>query len=274
MIETNVNSISPIIISIPHSGRIYNKNFLKNILLSKKELQYSEDNYVDKILNKVLNNNVSYVKANFPRSYIDVNRSPLEVDPLMISSDIPMFEEKHYSKVKNGIGLIHRISYYGNNIYGNLLSRKEVINRIIQNYFPYHNALKLIIKYTKQKHKNILILDFHSMPSKSLDNNVDIVIGNNFNLSSDKVLSSKIVNYFNNYNYSLNINNPFSGGFITQFYGKPMHGVHVMQIEVNRALYMDEDTLEIKKNKLYALSKNLNSIYKNLLGDINSYNNY
>ncbi|MGY8976300.1 MAG: N-formylglutamate amidohydrolase, partial [Alphaproteobacteria bacterium] len=88
MIDLNVNELLPIIISIPHSGSVYSENFLKNILLKKKELQYSEDNYVDKILGKTINN-ISYVKANFPRSFIDVNRSPLELDPLMISSDIP-----------------------------------------------------------------------------------------------------------------------------------------------------------------------------------------
>ena len=154
MIEVYLNNSLPIIISMPHSGRIYSKNFLKNILLNKKELQYSEDNYVDKVLSKSLSNNISYVKANFPRSFIDVNRSPLEIDPLMLSSDIPVFDAFNSSKVKNGIGVIHRVSYFGNEIYGSLLTRKEVINRLLSNYFPYHNALKSIIKKVK---KNMIL---------------------------------------------------------------------------------------------------------------------
>ena len=272
MIETNINILSPIIISIPHSGTIYNKNFLKNILLSKKELQYSEDNYVDKVLNLALSNNISYVKANFPRSFIDVNRSPLEIDPIMIASNIPVFKESSYSKVKSGIGLIHRVSYYGNEIYGHLLSRREVVSRLLNNYFPYHNALKSIIKKIKKYHKTVLILDFHSMPSILIDNNVDIVLGNNFNLSSDVILASKVISYFNNYNYSSCINHPFSGGFITQFYGKPMEGINVLQIEINRALYMNEDTLEIKHNKLNSLSNDLNFIIKKLSCEMYGYN--
>ena len=270
MIDINVNKLIPIIISIPHSGTTYSQNFLKNTLLNKKELQYSEDNYVDKVLRKTLNENISYVKANFPRSFIDVNRNPLAIDPLMISSDIPVFDESNSSIVKSGIGTIHKVSYYGNEIYDHLLTRKEVINRLLSNYFPYHKALKSMIKDIKKKHNTILVLDFHSMPSKFLNNNVDIVIGNNFNLSSNKSLCSKLINHLDYFNYSFCINNPYSGGYITKFYGKPLEGINVLQIEINRSLYMNEETLELKLNKFNDLSNNLNSIIKSLIHEVNN----
>jgi len=268
MIEVYSNNSVPIIISIPHSGTLYSNIFLKNILLSKKELQFSEDNYVDKVLEKVLSQDVSYVKANFPRSFIDVNRSPLELDSLMVSSNIPIIDEFNLTKVKSGIGVIHRVSYYGNEIYDHLLTRREIVKRLLNNYFPYHNALKLLIKNAKKINNRVLVLDFHSMPSRFLDNSVDIVIGNNFNLSCNETISTKIINYFYDYNYSLSINDPYSGGFITKFYGKPMDRINILQIEINRSLYMNEDTLEIKSNKLNVLSKNLNSIIKKLTNDI------
>ncbi|MDB3955278.1 N-formylglutamate amidohydrolase [Alphaproteobacteria bacterium] len=268
MIEVYSNNSIPIIISIPHSGTLYSNIFLKNILLSKKELQFSEDNYVDKVLEKVLSQDVSYVKANFPRSFIDVNRSPLELDSLMVSSNIPIIDEFNLTKVKSGIGVIHRVSYYGNEIYDHLLTRREIVKRLLNNYFPYHNALKLLIKNAKKINNRVLVLDFHSMPSRFLDNSVDIVIGNNFNLSCNETISTKIINYFYDYNYSLSINDPYSGGFITKFYGKPMDRINILQIEINRSLYMNEDTLEIKSNKLNVLSKNLNSIIKKLTNDI------
>jgi len=268
MIEVYSNNSIPIIISIPHSGTLYSNIFLKNILLSKKELQFSEDNYVDKVLEKVLSQDVSYVKANFPRSFIDVNRSPLELDSLMVSSNIPIIDEFNLTKVKSGIGVIHRVSYYGNEIYDHLLTRREIVKRLLNNYFPYHNALKLLIKNAKKINNRVLVLDFHSMPSRFLDNSVDIVIGNNFNLSCNETISNKIINYFYDYNYSLSINDPYSGGFITKFYGKPMDRINILQIEINRSLYMNEDTLEIKSNKLNVLSKNLNSIIKKLTNDI------
>jgi N-formylglutamate amidohydrolase len=272
MIISNINNSLPIIISIPHSGTNYSRDFLKNILLSKKELEYSEDNYVDKILDTTLNNNFSFVKAKFPRSFIDVNRHPLEIDPLMLSSPIPKFSETNSIKLKNGIGLIHRVSYKGNKIYDRLLTRREVIKRLLSHYFPYHKSLNMLIKKTKKNYKDILVLDFHSMPSKSLDNNIDIVLGNNHNLSSNKIFSSKIIKYFNSYEYSLSINNPYSGGYITKYYGNPIDGVNVLQIEINRSLYMNEKTLKILDNKMHLLSNNLYIIIKNLCKEIIKYN--
>ena len=272
MIEVYLNNSLPIIISMPHSGRIYSQNFLKNTLLSKKELQYSEDNYVDKVLSKVLSNNISYVKANFPRSFIDVNRNPLEIDPLMISSEIPKFEASKFSKVESGIGVIHRVSCYGNEIYGRSLSRKEIINRLLSYYFPYHRSIKSIIKKLKQKHDIILLLDFHSMPSKILERNIDIVVGNNFNSSCNKTLSSKAIKYFNYFNYSSSLNDPFAGGYITQYYGKPIEGVNVLQIEINRSLYMNEETLELENAKVNSLSINIDLIIKSLITEINNIN--
>jgi len=272
MIISNINNSLPIIISIPHSGTNYSRDFLKNILLSKKELEYSEDNYVDKILDKTLNNNFSFVKANFPRSFIDVNRNPLEIDPLMLSSPIPKFSEANSIKSRNGIGVIHRVSYNGNEIYDRLLTRREVINRLLSHYFPYHKTLKMLIKKIKRNYKDILVLDFHSMPSKFLDNNIDIVLGNNYNLSSNKLFSSKIIKFFKSNQYSLSINNPYSGGYITKYYGNPIDGVNVLQIEINRSLYMNEKTLKLLDNKMNLLSNNLCIIIKNLCKELIKYN--
>ena len=123
-----------------------------------------------------------------------------------------------------------------------------------------------------KRHNNILVLDFHSMPSKFLNNNVDIIIGNNFDLSSNNIFTSKLINHLDYLNYSSCINDPYSGGYITKNYGKPMEGVNVLQIEINRSLYMNEDTLEIKVNKFNDLSNNINYIIKSLVQEINKYN--
>ncbi|MBT7076590.1 MAG: N-formylglutamate amidohydrolase [Pelagibacterales bacterium] len=272
MIIRNINNSLPIIISIPHSGTNYSRDFLKNILLSKKELEYSEDNYVDKILDKTLNNNFSFIKAKLPRSFIDVNRHPLEIDPLMLSSPIPKFSEVNSKKSRNGIGVIHRVSCNGNEIYDRLLTRREVIKRLLSHYFPYHKSLKMLIKKTKKNYKDILVLDFHSMPSNFLDNNIDIVLGNNYNLSSNKIFSSKIIKYFNINQYSLSINNPYSGGYITKYYGNPIDGVNVLQIEINRSLYMNEKTLNLLDKKMNLSSNNLCIIIKNLCKELIKYN--
>ena len=130
----------------------------------------------------------------------------------------------------------------------------------------------MLIKKAKYNYKNILVLDFHSMPSRSIDNNIDIVLGNNYNLSSNKIFSSKIIEYFNMYQYSLSINNPYSGGYITKNYGNPIDGVNILQIEINRSLYMNEKTLKLLDNKMHLLSNNLYLIIKNLCKDVIKYN--
>jgi len=263
VIQSNLNCSLPIIISIPHSGTNYNKNFLKNILLSKNELQYSEDSYVDELLIIPIKNDISYVKALFPRSYVDVNRHPLELDPLIISTDIPNFTKSRSTKVQNGIGVIHRVSAYGNEIYDNPLIRKDIVNRLLNNYFPYHKTLKNLIKNIKNKYNNILILDFHSMPSKSIiSKDIDIALGNNYNLSSSEYITGKAKEYLKLLNYSIEENHPYSGGYITKNYGKPESGINVLQIEINRSIYMDENTLLRNKNKMKLLSNNLDSLIK------------
>ena len=130
----------------------------------------------------------------------------------------------------------------------------------------------MLIKKAKYNYKNIVVLDFHSMPSKSIDNNIDIVLRNNYNLSSNKIFSSKIIKYFNINQYSLSINNPYSGGYITKYYGNPIDGVNVLQIEINRSLYMNEKTLNILDDKMDLLSNNLCIIIKNLCKELIKYN--
>ena len=275
MIESNLNCSLPIIISIPHSGTNYDKVFLKNILLSKDELQYSEDSYVDELLITPIKNDISYVKALFPRSYVDVNRHPFELDPLIISTDIPNFIKSTSAKVQNGIGVIPRVSVYGNEIYNNLLTRKNIVNRLLNNYFPYHKTLKNIIKNIKNKYTNILILDFHSMPSKSIINkDIDIVLGNNYNSSSSEYITDKVKEYFKLLNYSIEVNYPYSGGYITENYGKPESGINVLQIEINRSIYMDENTLLRNKDKMKLLSNNLDSLVRYLNIQLITNNNF
>ena len=272
MIESSLNNQYPVIISLPHSGTKYSKFFLNSTQLTKNELQLSEDSYVDILLLNFFKKNISFVKTNFPRSYVDVNRHPFEIDPLMISSKIPNFINSKTSKTISGIGVIPRVSIYGNEIYNHLLTRKEIIRRLLQCYFPYHKKLKFLIKSLKKKYTNILVLDFHSMPSSSLVNETDIVIGNNYNLSCMPAITGLIKNYFKSYNYIIAENNPYSGGFITKSLGDPLKGVNVIQIEINRSLYMNEKSLFKYKNNMNILANNINLILTKLTRDISNFN--
>ena len=176
------------------------------------------------------------------------------------------------NKRKSGIGVIPRVSIYGNEIYNQSLTRKEVIRRLLMCYFPYHKKLKFYIKYLKKKYNNILVLDFHSMPSHSTEKKIDIIIGNNNSLSCNYEISALIKSYFKSFNYSVVENNPYSGGYITKSLGRPVNGTNVIQIEINRSLYMNEKLLIKKRNKMNILSNNLDRIIQNLLLDIKNFN--
>ena len=131
---------------MPHSGDNYYSEFIKSSLLDKDDLCRAEDSFVDEIWDFSINEGYCYIKSTIPRIYVDLNRHPLELDPYLCSSDIPKFEQSKSLKVLSGIGVIPKVSNYGNDIYSEPLSRAEIRKRLISYYFPYHRALKYMIK--------------------------------------------------------------------------------------------------------------------------------
>ena len=264
MIESSLKNIKPIIFSLPHSGYGYDKNFLRSTTLEMHELRKSEDIYVDEIYTKSIRLGFSYLKALFPRLYIDVNRHPLELDPSMFSFKI---KNKYMDvlKINSGIGLISKCSVHGNNIYFDLLSKKDLRNRLLKYYFPYHNILKHLIKNLKINYNNILICDCHSMPSSALINkDVDIVLGNNMDNSISKNLFIQIKTIFIKHGFKVEVNKPYSGGFITQYYGNPNNGINVIQIELNKSKYIDEYSLKRNIEKMQKISFKIENIIKEI----------
>jgi len=261
VIENRLLNNKSIIFSIPHSGFNYSSSFLKSSSLDMNELRRSEDIFVDELWMPSINNGYTYIKALFPRIYIDVNRHPLELDSEMFSSIVPQYKFNNKLKVKYGIGLISKLSIYGNQIYRDLLSRKELRHRLLNYYFPYHKIIKNYISNTLINHKNILILDCHSMPSVSLlDNDIDLVLGTNMGKSVSKNLIETVYNVFNNYGFKIQMNKPYSGGFITQYYGKPNSGVNVIQIEINRKKYINEKSLKRNLNSMRSIASRFQKV--------------
>ena len=265
MIESKLQNKNPLIFSFPHSGYVYNKSFLKSTTLDINELRKSEDLYVDEMFLESLNLGYSYLKAMFPRVFIDVNRHPLELDPSMFSFVIKKNNFTDKSKINYGIGLISKYSVYGNKIYYDLLSKSDLRNRLLQYYFPYHNTLKYIIKTLQKTHKSLLILDCHSMPSNSVKNkDIDIVLGNNMGISISQSLFLNIKNIFIEHGFNIKVNKPYSGGFITKYYGNPKNGINVVQIEINRSKYIDEYSLEKNIGNMNRISYLMQSIVKDI----------
>ena len=247
-----------------HSGRNYSdfSKYFSN--LSINDMRKSEDTYIDLLFdNKQLN--INFLTANFPRIFVDLNRSPLELDPSMWSGKFNASIFNKSQKVNSGIGVIPKVCFSGKKVYNNLLLFKEARRRLLNYYFPYHRKIRMLIDYIKKHHNKVIILDCHSMSSEIVSESTDIVLSNNRNKSANPIITNILQKIFESYGYKVSINNPFEGGFITKYYGRPVNHVNVIQIEINKKLYLFEENFNIDK-------KNFNKL-KNCFSDIINYIN-
>ncbi len=237
----------------PHAGTNYSKHLMSQTNLSLKELRASEDFYINTIIG-TKQNKCTVLSANFPRVFIDVNRSPLDIDPDMLKiNKLNEIFFKDSPKVISGIGVFHRVSFNGHIIYPYKLSINEARQRLFKYYFPYHRKIKEIIKNKKKLFKKILAFDLHSMASKIVPDDVDIVLSNDDNKTCDNKTMIIVKNIFNAHNYKVALNNPFKGGFISRFHAKPNKNVNIIQVEINKKVYMYEKNLKIKKIEMKRL---------------------
>ncbi len=258
----------PYIFCSPHSGRIYPKAFIKASRLSALQLRSSEDAYVDELFSHVSNQGAWYLKALVPRAFLDLNRHPYELDPKLFDEKMPDYAISSSAKVKNGLGVIARIVSEGREIYKRPLSLSDALTRINHLYFPYHNALGTLIETVKNKHGRAIVLDCHSMPSGNLpgfrDVPPDFVLGNRFDKSCDYELTHFVRSQLQAMGYIVSVNKPYAGGYVTREYGKPKNNVHVMQIEINRQLYLNERCMK-KTAGFPKLQENLRKLTQKLI---------
>ena len=259
---------NPFIFSSPHSGRIYPVSFLESSKLSPLQLRSSEDAYVDELFTHVADQGAHFIHALVPRAYLDLNRHPHELDPKLFATRLPGFAMRDSLKVKSGLGVIARIVSEGREIYAHTLDFDEAQTRIDHLYYPYHEALSTLIKDAQSRHQQAILIDCHSMPSGNLpgfrDIPPDFVLGNLFDKSCDYELTHMIRAQLQSMGYHVSVNKPYAGGYVTKQYGKPLDGVHVLQIEINRSLYLDERTLA-KTPGFDELRANLQILTANLM---------
>jgi N-formylglutamate amidohydrolase len=241
----------PAVFNSPHSGRFYPKGFLTASRLDAHALRKSEDCYIDELFGFASDIGAPLLKANFPRAYLDVNREPYELDPRMFTEELPGYANTSSVRVAGGLGTIPRIVSEGDEIYRGPISVAEALRRVEAIYRPYHRMLGDLIGRANEAFGDVLLLDCHSMPSSacshaSLHGNkgVDIVLGDRHGAACAEEITAALEELLHDEGLRAVRNKPYAGGFITQNYGSPGLGRHALQIEVNRAIYMDERTLE------------------------------
>jgi N-formylglutamate amidohydrolase len=235
----------PLVVASPHSGSTYPSDFLAQAAVSLAALRRAEDAFVDELFAGAPDLGIPLLAARFPRSYVDANREPYELDPGMFEGPLPRGLNHRTTRVAAGLGMIPRVAASGEAIYRGRVSSKEIERRLEACWRPYHLALSSLVEQTYAQFGGVLLVDAHSMPSSASglglrDHGVDVVLGDNHGEACAPGLIEGVERWLAAQGLRVRRNQPYAGGFTTQRYGRPGVGRHTLQIEINRALYMDE----------------------------------
>jgi N-formylglutamate amidohydrolase len=239
---------APVVFDSPHSGRVYPRAFLATARLDLATLRRSEDSFVDELVAGVVGRGHPLMRAHFPRCYVDVNREPYELDPRMFEGRLPSFANTRSMRVAGGLGTVARVVGDAQEIYDQRIPVDDALRRIESLYKPYHRALRRLLTRVHRDFGAAILVDCHSMPSsagsKDERQRADVVVGDRYGTSCVAAVSETVEATLQHLGYAVSRNKPYAGGFITEHYGNPSAGLHAIQIEVNRALYMDERRYE------------------------------
>jgi N-formylglutamate amidohydrolase len=266
----------PLVFASPHSGNRYPPEFIAASRLDPVALRRSEDCFVDRLFAAAPEHGAPLLRALFPRAFVDPNREPFELDPAMFEDALPAYANTASARVAAGLGTIARVVTNGQEIYRAKLRFAEAAERIGTYYRPYHRALHDLLDETRKKFGCYLLIDCHSMPSIGgpMDpdagrGRADFVIGDCFGTSCDDLVAATVEKALRDMGFTVLRNRPYAGGFTTSHYGKPSAGLHAVQIEINRALYMDENAIEAHPG-LRALSDKLTLLIGSLASAISA----
>ncbi len=239
---------SAVIFASPHSGARYPDRFLAQTVLNAVQIRSSEDAFVDQLFATAPLHGAPLLVAAVPRAYLDLNRAPDELDPALIEG---ITRAPHNPRVSSGLGVIPRVVAGGRAIYRGKLALTEVESRITRYWHPYHRALRQVIEDTHARFGQAILIDCHSMPHEAIEHHArpgnptpDVVLGDRFGASAAPWVTKAVEAAFVAQGFRVAHNTPFAGAFIAQSYGRPSGNRHVVQVEVDRSLYMDESRIE------------------------------
>jgi N-formylglutamate amidohydrolase len=232
------------IFASPHSGAHYPQSLRDRTVLDMARLRSSEDAFVDRLLAPVPRLGAPLLAAEYPRAWVDLNRGPEELDSALIAG---LERSTPSPRVAAGLGVIPRVVSGARAIYRGKIPRMEAEARLNHVWHPYHDQLAALMIEAHRAFGQAILLDVHSMPSEALDSlghrRPQIVLGDRYGASADRALMREVELAFNDEGLSVSRNSPFAGAYIAQRYGRPREGYHVIQIEIDRALYMDQEAI-------------------------------
>ncbi len=241
---------SRVVFACPHSGRDYSAAFLQATALDSTVLRSSEDAFVDLLFQSAPLEGAALLVARAPRAFVDLNRNEDEFDPALILG-VPRLP--HNPRIASGLGVIPRVVANGRTIYCGKLPLAEAQERIAKFWRPYHLALATLLSEQRKRFGQAILIDCHSMPHEAIvafgasaiarnrtAPRPDVVLGDRYGAASAGWVMDRVEAAFVDAGFRVARNAPFAGAFVAQQYGRPSIGQHVIQVEIDRALYMDE----------------------------------
>ena len=267
---------SPLVFASPHSGRLYPQEMMAASALDYATIRRSEDALVDGLILGATSHGAAILTAGYARAYIDVNREPYDLDPSMFEDELPDFARGRSARMAAGLGSIARIVAEGQEIYARKLTFAEAARRIETIHRPYHAALGALLADAKRAFDCAVLVDWHSMPSaaaRTLGQSGDVfgsgacdfVLGDRFGAACAPPITGLVERQLEGLGYRVTRNAPYAGGYTTETYGRPGQGEHALQIEINRALYLDETSLEPHAG-FERLRRDLDAVFAALAG--------
>lgn len=226
----------------PHSGAVYPPDMRADPALTEASLRSAEDALVDRLILSGVDHGATVVLARLGRAWVDLNRDPADLDPVLIEGAGP---GPVSPRAAAGYGVIPRLTGDGLAIYDRRLPLKEAKARIERTHRPYHQALAERLAAARERHGEAVLVDWHSMPARAAQapggpRGPDVVLGDRHGSSCAPDLTRRLRRAFEALGWRVALNQPYAGGWTTQTWGRPAEGFHAIQIELNRALYFDE----------------------------------
>ncbi|GAA0479417.1 N-formylglutamate amidohydrolase [Parasphingorhabdus litoris] len=230
----------PLLISIPHAGRVYPREIMENLAVPAAHLLRLEDRYVDRLANRAIAEGFPAIIAHRPRAWVDLNRNRAEIDADMVvglsSSELPMPSRK----VRGGLGVIPSRLHGVGNLWRKKWQWADISFRLASDHEPYHSGITEILEQMRLKFGGAILLDLHSMPPLGPEHdNVDIVIGDRFGRSAGSRFSELAVSFLQHFGVKTRLNHPYAGGYILERHSKVERDIHALQLEVDRSFYLD-----------------------------------
>lgn len=240
--------VTSVIFSSPHSGREYPAEFLQASQLTAMALRSSEDAFVDRLFARAPSLGAPLLCARAPRAYIDFNRGCDELDSAVVED---IARSAHNPRISSGLGVIPRVVAGGRAIYDGKISRAEAESRIARHWRPWHATLRDLVTGTHAQFGEAILIDCHSMPHEAIEAHSrpgqplpEVVLGDRFGAAASREVVERVEAVFAAAGFRTARNSPFAGAYIAQAYGHPVSRKHVVQVEIDRSLYLDERKVE------------------------------